>query len=97
MCVNLCVFVQSITKCCDFILSKQKDDGGWGESYLSCEKKVGVHVCVCTRFACFHTCTGLFLACRSMSARPSMLIIVCVHARCDHVSVCVCVCVSETY
>ena len=23
-----------------FVLDKQREDGGWGESYLSCEKKV---------------------------------------------------------
>ncbi|KAL2863488.1 terpene cyclase/mutase family protein [Aspergillus lucknowensis] len=28
---------------CDFLISKQKEDGGWGESYLSSEKHVYVH------------------------------------------------------
>lgn len=28
---------------CEFLLSKQMDDGGWGESYLSCEKHVYTH------------------------------------------------------
>jgi lanosterol synthase len=27
-------------KGCEFLISKQKADGGWGESYLSCEKHV---------------------------------------------------------
>ncbi|KAL1976038.1 hypothetical protein VTN31DRAFT_4430 [Thermomyces dupontii] len=27
---------------CDFLVSKQKEDGGWGESYLSSEKHVYV-------------------------------------------------------
>ncbi|RXH71380.1 hypothetical protein DVH24_018735 [Malus domestica] len=30
----------SIRKACDFLLSKQLDSGGWGESYLSCQNKV---------------------------------------------------------
>ncbi|XP_042494329.1 cycloartenol synthase isoform X1 [Macadamia integrifolia] len=30
----------SIRKACDFLLSKQLPSGGWGESYLSCVKKV---------------------------------------------------------
>ncbi|KAJ8450295.1 hypothetical protein Cgig2_004752 [Carnegiea gigantea] len=30
----------SIRKACDFLLSKQLDCGGWGESYLSCVNKV---------------------------------------------------------
>jgi cycloartenol synthase len=30
----------SIVKCCEFLLDKQRDDGGWGESYLSCQDKV---------------------------------------------------------
>lgn len=28
---------------CEFIISKQREDGGWGESYLSCEKHVYIH------------------------------------------------------
>lgn len=27
-------------KACNFLLSKQRSDGGWGESYLSCQDKV---------------------------------------------------------
>ncbi|KAH7624092.1 hypothetical protein Ndes2526B_g01344 [Nannochloris sp. 'desiccata'] len=27
-------------KACEFLLSKQREDGGWGESYLSCQDKV---------------------------------------------------------
>ncbi|XP_065623510.1 cycloartenol synthase [Quercus suber] len=30
----------SIRRACDFLLSKQLDSGGWGESYLSCQDKV---------------------------------------------------------
>lgn len=30
----------SIRKACDFLLSKQKITGGWGESYLSSETEV---------------------------------------------------------
>ena len=26
---------------CTFLLGKQRADGGWGESYLSCQNKVG--------------------------------------------------------
>jgi hypothetical protein len=32
--------MQAIEKACDFIVSKQREDGGWGESYLSCQDKV---------------------------------------------------------
>ena len=32
-----------VAKACDFLASKQKDDGGWGESYRSCETGVYVH------------------------------------------------------
>ncbi|KAL5542923.1 hypothetical protein UlMin_010633 [Ulmus minor] len=30
----------NIRRACDFLLSKQLDSGGWGESYLSCQNKV---------------------------------------------------------
>jgi cycloartenol synthase len=30
----------ALDKCCAFLLSKQRTDGGWGESYLSCLLKV---------------------------------------------------------
>lgn len=30
---------ESIKKACDFLVSKQRDDGGWGESFESCVKK----------------------------------------------------------
>ena len=30
---------QRLTKAADFLLAKQRPDGGWGESYLSCELK----------------------------------------------------------
>ncbi|KAF5742928.1 cycloartenol Synthase [Tripterygium wilfordii] len=30
----------SIRKACNFLLSKQRASGGWGESYLSCQNKV---------------------------------------------------------
>lgn len=29
----------ALEKCCEFLLSKQEKDGGWGESYLSCLTK----------------------------------------------------------
>ena len=29
----------ALSKCCSFLLSKQRADGGWGESYLSCLTK----------------------------------------------------------
>lgn len=32
----------SIRKACDFLLSKQLPDGGWGESYLSSQNKVKI-------------------------------------------------------
>lgn len=32
-----------VQKACEFLLSKQRDDGGWGESYKSCETGVYVH------------------------------------------------------
>ena len=35
----ICLFSRR-TQACAFLLSKQRDDGGWAESYLSCEKKV---------------------------------------------------------
>ncbi|KAL8277972.1 hypothetical protein RQP46_009604 [Phenoliferia psychrophenolica] len=33
----------SVRKACDFLLSKQMDDGGWGESFKSCENHTYVH------------------------------------------------------
>ncbi|MEW5319594.1 MAG: hypothetical protein WDW38_010738 [Sanguina aurantia] len=30
----------ALRRCCDFIAAKQRADGGWGESYLSCQDKV---------------------------------------------------------
>lgn len=41
-------------RACEFLLSKQCPDGGWGESYLSCQDKVNhrprfhCNVCICT-------------------------------------------------
>jgi len=32
---------KALHKACSFLLSKQRLDGGWGESYLSCQDKVG--------------------------------------------------------
>ncbi|CAG8720068.1 16567_t:CDS:10, partial [Racocetra persica] len=32
-----------VRKGCDFLISKQKDDGGWGESYKSCEEVAYIH------------------------------------------------------
>lgn len=31
---------QEMRKACDFLVSVQRPDGGWGESYLSCQDKV---------------------------------------------------------
>jgi len=40
-----------VKKACEFLLDKQRDDGGWGESYKSCETGVYVQresqVCTC--------------------------------------------------
>lgn len=33
----------SVRKACEFLLSKQMADGGWGESFKSCETEVYVH------------------------------------------------------
>jgi len=33
----------SVRKACEFLLSKQMDDGGWGESFKSCETETYVH------------------------------------------------------
>ncbi|KAL9109069.1 MAG: hypothetical protein Q9187_008212 [Circinaria calcarea] len=32
-----------VRKACDFFLAKQKEDGGWGENYKSCETGEYVH------------------------------------------------------
>lgn len=32
-----------VKKACQFLLSKQMEDGGWGESYKSCETEEYVH------------------------------------------------------
>ena len=32
---------EAATKACMFLLEKQRKDGGWGESYLSCQDQVG--------------------------------------------------------
>lgn len=34
----------SIRKACDYMLSKELAGGGWGESYLSCQNKVGLKI-----------------------------------------------------
>ncbi|GAA5933642.1 lanosterol synthase ERG7 [Sporobolomyces koalae] len=34
---------ESVKKACQFLLEKQMDDGGWGESYKSCETEQYVH------------------------------------------------------
>ncbi|TIC01122.1 terpene synthase [Wallemia mellicola] len=34
---------EKVKKACEFLLSKQKEDGGWGESYLSCELEEYTH------------------------------------------------------
>jgi hypothetical protein len=35
---------KAVQKACSFLLGKQRLDGGWGESYLSCQDKVGACV-----------------------------------------------------
>lgn len=30
----------AVRRCVEFVLDKQRGDGGWGESYLSSERKV---------------------------------------------------------
>lgn len=32
-----------VRKACDFLISKQMSDGGWGESYKACERGVWVN------------------------------------------------------
>ncbi|CAG8683187.1 16298_t:CDS:2, partial [Dentiscutata heterogama] len=32
-----------VKKGCDFLISKQKEDGGWGESYKSCDTETYIH------------------------------------------------------
>jgi hypothetical protein len=40
--------LQAILRTCEFVLKHQQDDGGWGESYLSCQNKVcGARACIC--------------------------------------------------
>jgi lanosterol synthase len=34
------ILSQSISRACNFLISKQKQDGGWGETYQSCAKMV---------------------------------------------------------
>lgn len=34
---------EKVRRGCHFLLEKQMEDGGWGESYLSCERKVYTH------------------------------------------------------
>uniref|UniRef100_A0A5B7BS55 Terpene cyclase/mutase family member n=2 Tax=Davidia involucrata TaxID=16924 RepID=A0A5B7BS55_DAVIN len=34
----------SIRRACEFLLSKQLDSGGWGESYLSCQNKIYTNI-----------------------------------------------------
>ena len=33
---------ESVRRACDWLVSKQREDGGWGESYLACTEKVYV-------------------------------------------------------
>ncbi|XP_071936529.1 beta-amyrin synthase 2-like isoform X2 [Coffea arabica] len=35
---------ETVQKACQFLLSKQQETGGWGESYHSCTKKVYTHI-----------------------------------------------------
>ena len=34
------IYSEHARKGCDFLISKQQEDGGWGETYRSCEDKV---------------------------------------------------------
>jgi hypothetical protein len=38
---------KAVHKACSFLLGKQRLDGGWGESYLSCQDKVCMCRCGC--------------------------------------------------
>lgn len=40
---------QAVRKACGFLLSKHRLDGGWGESYLSCQDKVRT---MCAAYGC---------------------------------------------
>lgn len=63
----------AVHKACAFLLQRQRLDGGWGESYLSCQDKVRPHlafvervmcdVCVCERES--------YLSCQD-KARPHL-------------------------
>ena len=52
----------AIRRCCRFVTSKQRADGGWGESYLSCQDKVrryGGRTFMCVyQLSCFTVCTA---------------------------------------
>ena len=45
----------AVRKAADFLLKLQLDDGGWGESYLSCSDKVSCDIF----YACHHPLTNL--------------------------------------
>lgn len=49
----------ALHKACSFLVGKQRLDGGWGESYLSCQDKVGwvlllvvIELCACVLRRC---------------------------------------------
>lgn len=58
----LALRMQAVAKACEFLLGVQRPDGGWGESYLSCQDKV--HPAAIFSDPLFYLCTWLLLACR---------------------------------
>jgi len=45
-------------RACEFLLSKQCSDGGWGESYLSCQDKAKPNLLLFRLVFTVHVCCG---------------------------------------